>query len=97
MPVAAARGSHDGSTNLEHQSNIVPWLRLQEETGVKVLIAPANANGLVEPEAVVDRLSARTRLVTVTHVSNVLGTVQPEPHLDRLTVGASAGPSSLKR
>jgi cysteine desulfurase/selenocysteine lyase len=64
-------------SSLEHQSNIIPWLRLQHEAGLKVLVAPHGRTGLVEPEQVVSLLSSRTRLVAMTHVSNVLGTIQP--------------------
>ncbi|MDR1336968.1 MAG: cysteine desulfurase [Tannerella sp.] len=60
-------------TAMEHHSNIVPW-QLQEMT-LKVI--PVNGRGELEMEAYERLFTERTRLVAVTHVSNVLGTVNP--------------------
>ncbi len=64
-------------TGLEHHANIVPWQMLREQTGAKLVVAPIDRTGNVSIDAIDARLSDRTRLVAVTHVSNALGTVLP--------------------
>jgi cysteine desulfurase/selenocysteine lyase len=66
-------------TAMEHHSNIVPW-QLQ---GMKLKVIPLNACGELELEACERLFSARTRLVAITHVSNVLGTVNPVAEIIR--------------
>jgi cysteine desulfurase/selenocysteine lyase len=62
---------------LEHHSNIVPWQLLCEEKGARLVIAPINDEGEIVLEELEKRLSARTKMVAVSHVSNALGTVNP--------------------
>ncbi len=62
--------------NIEHHSNMVPWLNLQSK-GVEVKIVEADENGIIRPETVEDQLDENTRLVSVTHISNSIGSVQP--------------------
>jgi cysteine desulfurase / selenocysteine lyase len=64
-------------TALEHHANIVPWQMLCEASGAKLVVAPINERGELRFEEFVQRLSARTRLVAVAHVSNALGTILP--------------------
>ena len=64
-------------THMEHHSNIVPWQMLCEATGACLKVAPVTDEGELDLAAFADRLSPRTRLVAVTHASNVLGTVNP--------------------
>ena len=64
-------------THMEHHSNIVPWQMLCEATGASLKVAPITDEGELDLAAFADRLSPRTRLVAVTHASNVLGTVNP--------------------
>ncbi len=64
-------------TEMEHHSNIVPWQLLETERGVRIRVAPVADDGSLSAEAVADCLTARTKLVAVTHVSNTLGTVVP--------------------
>ncbi len=64
-------------TELEHHSNIVPWQLLAERTGARLVVAPIDAHGNVPLEGFSERLSERTRLVAIAHVSNALGTVNP--------------------
>ncbi|MCA3436855.1 MAG: cysteine desulfurase [Rhodobacter sp.] len=59
---------------LEHHANIVPWHFLRERQGVVLKWVDVDANGDLDPEAVLDAIGPRTRLVAVTHMSNVLGT-----------------------
>jgi cysteine desulfurase / selenocysteine lyase len=60
---------------MEHHANIVPWHFLRERQGVVLKWVDVDANGDLDPQAVIDAIGPRTRLVAVTHMSNVLGTV----------------------
>lgn len=62
---------------LEHHSNIVPWQLLREQTGAVLRVIPINDDGEVLPDAFERLLNARTRFVSIAHVSNALGTVVP--------------------
>jgi len=62
---------------MEHHSNIVPWQILCEETGARLCVAPINDAGELLVEEFERRLTARTRLVAITHLSNALGTIVP--------------------
>ena len=62
---------------LEHHSNIVPWQIVCEEKGARLRVIPINQRGELQLEGYESLLSARTRLVSVAHVSNALGTVNP--------------------
>ncbi|HXO88116.1 MAG TPA: cysteine desulfurase [Candidatus Acidoferrales bacterium] len=64
-------------TAMEHHSNIVPWQILCEEKGAKLRVAPINDNGELLLDEYANLLSAKTKLVAVTHVSNALGTINP--------------------
>jgi len=64
-------------TAMEHHSNIVPWQILCEEKGARLRVAPVNDRGELVFEEFEKLLNSRTRLVSVTHVSNVLGTINP--------------------
>lgn len=60
---------------MEHHANIVPWHFLRERQGVVLKWVEIDQNGDLDPQAVLDAISPRTKLVAVTHMSNVLGTV----------------------
>ncbi|MBI5480653.1 MAG: cysteine desulfurase [Deltaproteobacteria bacterium] len=64
-------------TTMEHHSNIVPWQMLCTEAGARLRVAPITDAGELDLDALAALLGPRTRLVAVTHVSNVLGTVNP--------------------
>lgn len=64
-------------TAMEHHSNIVPWQILCEEKGAKLRVAPINDRGELIFGEFEKLLGPQTRLVSVTHVSNVLGTINP--------------------
>jgi cysteine desulfurase / selenocysteine lyase len=68
-------------TALEHHANIVPWQMVCQQTGCSLKVAPINRRGELELEAFLGLLTARTRLVAVSHVSNALGTVLPVKRL----------------
>ncbi|MFN3614804.1 MAG: cysteine desulfurase [Rubrimonas sp.] len=60
---------------MEHHANIVPWHFLRERQGVVLKWVAPDANGDLDPQAVIDAFGPRTRMVALTHMSNVLGTV----------------------
>ncbi|NEP36577.1 MAG: cysteine desulfurase [Moorea sp. SIO3B2] len=64
-------------TTLEHHSNIVPWQMLAQEKGALLKVAPISDQGEILLEEYQKLLSDRTRIVALSHVSNVLGTVLP--------------------
>ncbi|MFM9882678.1 MAG: SufS family cysteine desulfurase [Burkholderiales bacterium] len=72
-----AEGDEIIITHLEHHANIVPWQMLGEEKGVKLRVAPINDAGEVILEEYERLFNARTKLVSITHVSNALGTINP--------------------
>ncbi len=59
----------------EHHANIVPWHFLRERQGVVMKWVDVDANGDLDPQAVIDAIGPKTKLVAITHMSNVLGTV----------------------
>lgn len=61
-------------SELEHHANILPWLRLEAERGIVVKYIPLRAQGDLHYAAYLEMLSPRTKLVSITHTSNVLGT-----------------------
>lgn len=77
-------------TELEHHSNIVPWQMLCEQTGATLEIAPIDDNGELRMSEFERRLNARTRLVAVAHISNVLGTILPIKEIAALAHSAGA-------
>ncbi|MFG4000868.1 aminotransferase class V-fold PLP-dependent enzyme [Flavobacterium aquidurense] len=64
-------------SSLEHHSNIVPWQMLCEKTGATLKVIPMNENGELIMEAFDALLSAKTKVVTVNHISNALGIINP--------------------
>lgn len=64
-------------TIMEHHSNLVPWHFIRERQGARLVFVPVDRDGILHLEHFEKALSARTRLVAVTHMSNVLGTVPP--------------------
>ncbi len=71
-------------TGMEHHANIVPWRMLADAVGARIVVAPIRADGALDVDAFRARLSARTRLVAITHVSNALGTINPVEELAAL-------------
>jgi len=71
-------------SELEHHSNIVPWQLLCAERGARLAVAPIDDRGEVVIEELARRLTDRTRIVAVAHVSNALGTVNPVGEIVRL-------------
>lgn len=59
---------------MEHHANIVPWHFLRERQGVVLKWVDTDASGWLDPQKVIDAIGPRTKLVAITHLSNVLGT-----------------------
>ncbi|MBC6441842.1 MAG: cysteine desulfurase [Rhodobacteraceae bacterium] len=60
---------------MEHHANIVPWHFLRERQGGRLRWVDTGVNGDIDPQAVIDAIGPKTKLVAITHMSNVLGTV----------------------
>jgi len=72
---------------MEHHSNIVPWQMLCEQVGAKLRVIPINHDGEIVMEEYQHLLNDRTKLVSVTHVSNAHGTVVPVKEIIALAHG----------
>ncbi|WP_306150953.1 cysteine desulfurase [Roseovarius sp. MMSF_3281] len=59
---------------MEHHANIVPWHFLRERQGVNLKWVDVDATGHLDPQKVIDAIGPKTKLVAITHLSNVLGT-----------------------
>ncbi len=79
---------HEGDeviiSTMEHHSNIVPWQLQAEKKGIVVRVIPMSDDGILDLEAYKALFTDRTKLVSVTHVSNVLGTVNPVKDIVRI-------------
>jgi cysteine desulfurase/selenocysteine lyase len=78
------------TTALEHHSNILPWKALADRRGAKFHIIGLTPTGEVDMEEFTKKLSPRTRIVAVAHVSNVLGTTNPVATIVRLAQAVGA-------
>jgi cysteine desulfurase/selenocysteine lyase len=74
-------------TGLEHHSNIVPWQLACGRTGARLVVVPITDSGEVPVEEFEKRLSTRTKIAAVSHVSNALGTINPVEEFIRLAQG----------
>lgn len=59
---------------MEHHANIVPWHFLRERQGVVLKWVDTDSTGALDPQKVIDAITPRTKLIAITHLSNVLGT-----------------------
>lgn len=75
---------------MEHHSNIVPWQLLRDRRGIVIKVVPILEDGSLNMDAYRSLLSPRTKVVSITHVSNVLGTVNPVREIIRLAHEAGA-------
>lgn len=64
-------------STMEHHSNIVPWQLLRDRIGIEIRVIPLLPDATLDVEAYKDLFNERTRLVSLTHVSNVLGCTNP--------------------
>ncbi|MGF1626846.1 MAG: aminotransferase class V-fold PLP-dependent enzyme [Alphaproteobacteria bacterium] len=74
-------------SEMEHHANIVPWQLVADQVGATVRAIPITDIGELRLDALADMLGPKTRMVAVTHVSNVLGTVNPVAEIVRLAHG----------
>ncbi len=72
-------------SNMEHHSNIVPWQILCEEKGSKLRVVPIDDSGELLVDEFEAMLGPRTKLVSITHVSNALGTIVPVDRIVELS------------
>ncbi len=77
-------GDHVVSTELEHNSVLRPLHHFRERGWISFDLVPCDKLGFVDPDDIARRIQPNTRLVAVTHASNVLGTVQPVHEIGRL-------------
>ncbi|MDE6782333.1 MAG: cysteine desulfurase [Paramuribaculum sp.] len=75
---------------MEHHANIVPWQLLRERRGIVIRVVGMLPDGSLDMEQYRRLLNERTRVVAITHVSNVLGTVNPIGEIIRLAHDAGA-------
>ncbi|HYM73508.1 MAG TPA: cysteine desulfurase [Stellaceae bacterium] len=71
-------------SDLEHHSNFVPWQMLCERVGARLVVAPIDASGGFDLAAFEAQLNSRTKMVAVTHVSNVTGAILPVERIVQL-------------
>jgi len=83
-------GDHVVTTDLEHNSVSRPLVALAEMGRITLTRVAADKGGTVSPESIDRALTPKTRLVAVTHASNVLGTVQPVDEIGRLVRATEA-------
>ena len=69
---------------MEHHSNIVPWQLAAQRKGIKLRVIPMSDDGILDLEAYKKLFNEKTKLVSVTQVSNVLGTINPVADTSRL-------------
>ena len=77
-------------TEMEHHSNLVPWQILQAERGIELGFIPVTEDGLLDLDEYKTLLSRGPKLVSFTHMSNVLGTINPAAEIIRLAHEAGA-------
>jgi cysteine desulfurase/selenocysteine lyase len=77
-------------TEMEHHSNLVPWHMLQAERGIELDFIPVTEDGVLDLGMYKTLLDRRPKLVSFTHMSNVLGTINPAAEIIRLAHEAGA-------
>lgn len=71
-------GDQIGLTITEHHANLVPWQQVAKRTGAELVFLPVDpVTGQIELEQAMERITDKMRILTVSHVSNVLGVTQP--------------------
>ncbi|REJ06591.1 cysteine desulfurase [Microbacterium bovistercoris] len=69
------------TTEMEHHANLIPWQELAARTGATLRVVPLDDDGALRLDVAAELIGERTRLVAVTHVSNVLGVINPVEQL----------------
>ena len=71
------KGDEILTTELEHHSNYVPWHFIRQKKGAKIKFAPVNKRGEVEIDEIKKLINSKTKIIAVTHISNVTGAILP--------------------
>ncbi len=71
-------------TEMEHHSNIVPWQLLRDQLGIRLTVLRMNDRGEVCLNALKRKMSAKTKLLAITHMSNALGTINPVKEMTQI-------------
>ncbi len=71
-------------STVEHHSNIVPWQLQQPRKGIVLKVIPMDDNGAMDLQAFEKMISQKTKIVSISHVSNVLGTINPVEEVIRI-------------
>ena len=77
-------GDESVITELEHHSNYVPWHFLRQSKGVKIEFAEINDDGEITLESIEKKITSKTKLIAITHLSNVTGSVLPVKEITEL-------------
>ncbi|MFJ3470592.1 aminotransferase class V-fold PLP-dependent enzyme [Pseudomonas sp. NPDC090201] len=75
---------------LEHHANLLPWQQLATRRGLKLVVLPLTVDGVIDIDAAASLITSRTRLLSVSQLSNVLGTWQPVARLVELAKAQGA-------
>ncbi len=79
----------------EHHSNLLPWRRVCEQRGARLVLVDCDERGDLDLQALRQRLSPRTRALAITHVSNVTGAETPIPEVARILSESPAAGAAL--
>jgi cysteine desulfurase / selenocysteine lyase len=71
-------------TQMEHHSNLIPWQQAAKKIGAQLKYIPLSSDGTIDLNDVTESITANTRFVSITHVSNVLGTINPIKEIAKL-------------
>ncbi|CAH0246237.1 putative cysteine desulfurase [Microbacterium oxydans] len=93
-PAAERLRLHEGdeivTTEMEHHANLIPWQELAARTGATLRVIPLDDHGALRLDEAARFITERTKLVAVTHVSNVLGVINPVEQIVALARTAGA-------
>ena len=77
-------GDEASLTELEHHSNYVPWHYLRQLKGIKIEFAEINENGEITLESIEKKITQKTKIIGITHLSNVTGAILPIKEITEL-------------
>ncbi len=78
------------TSEMEHHSDLVPWQKVARDRGAKMRFIPVSADGTLDLSNLDTLLNERTKLLAITHMSNVLGTINPVKELAQIAHNAGA-------
>ncbi|WNY27502.1 cysteine desulfurase [Methanolapillus ohkumae] len=78
------KGDHVITSIAEHHSNFVPWLRLIKTKGIVVDVVDIDSKGRIRPEDIQKNITENTKMVAITHISNVLGSIQDVEEITKI-------------